>query len=185
MPYGYIILTLWLIWAAYWIFSLRGNKRTAVRPNPAGRILYGFALIALYSLFKSDPQYFRQTVLARTDATGVTGVLLCAAGVAFSIWARRILGRNWSGSPTIKEGHELIEAGPYRYVRHPIYTGLLLAILGSGIWGGMLRDVVIFVFAFAGLWMKLRVEESLMLRQFPQAYPDYMKRTKALIPYVL
>src|ERR1017187_7501034 len=102
-----------------------------------------------------------------------------ATGLAFAIWARHTLGRNWSGNPTVKEGHELVETGPYRLVRHPIYTGFLLAIAGTGIGSGQVMQLFIFGTAFVLLWAKLRIEESLMLRQFPQTYPGYMKRTKA------
>ena len=107
-----------------------------------------------------------------------------ATGLAFAIWARHTLGRNWSGNPTVKEGHELVETGPYRLVRHPIYTGFLLAIAGTGIGRGQVRQLFIFGTAFVLLWAKLRIEESLMLRQFPQTYPGYMKRTKALVPFL-
>jgi protein-S-isoprenylcysteine O-methyltransferase Ste14 len=113
------------------------------------------------------------------------GVVLCMLGVAFAIWARNVLGENWSGAPQIKEGHELIQAGPYRLVRHPIYTGILLAMFGTGFGFGRIQSLVLFLFCFAALWLKLKVEESLMSQQFPEAYPAYRKKTKALIPYLL
>src|SRR5699024_1961878 len=84
------------------------------------------------------------------------GVALVAAGLSFSVWARRRLARNWSATVTIKEGHELIRSGPYRFVRNPMYTGLLLAFVGSAVarneWRGWLAVAIVFI----ALWRKLR-----------------------------
>ncbi len=184
MSYRAVITTLWLILVGYWVFSAWGNKPTVYRYNPVWRILSAVGIVGLFVLFEAYPSYFRHNMYVPTDACRAAGIAVCAAGVAFAIWARHTLGRNWSGNPTIKEGHELIERGPYRFVRHPIYTGILLAILGSGIGSGQVKHLFILGFAVAILWAKLRIEESLMLRQFPETYPGYMKRTKALVPFV-
>jgi protein-S-isoprenylcysteine O-methyltransferase Ste14 len=120
-----------------------------------------------------------------TEASRVVGITACAAGVALAIWARHTLGKNWSGSPTIKEGHELIESGPYRYVRHPIHTGILLAVARAGLGSGQMKHPNSLGLALVTLWVKLRIEEALTLRQSPQAYPGYMRRKKALIPFIL
>ncbi|MGH9393685.1 MAG: methyltransferase family protein, partial [Terriglobales bacterium] len=101
------------------------------------------------------------------------------------VWARRSLGGNWSSSPTLKQGHELVQRGPYGYVRNPIYTALLLMLLGTCIFVGRARAALAIVLAVAGLWVKLKQEEALMERQFPDTYPPYRKRVKALIPYLL
>ncbi len=102
----------------------------------------------------------------------------------FTVWARLHLGRNWSGTVTIKDGHELITSGPYALVRHPIYTGLLLAMLGSALALGDWRGVAAFALAAGALWRKLRVEESWMQQQFGDAYQAYSQRVAALIPFV-
>ncbi len=184
MPFNAIFLGLWLTGVFYWVLSARGNKQTAYRLNPVWRILALLVLIAMFWSIRAIPAFYRQLYPA-TEALKWTGVAVCAAGVGFAIWARRTLGTNWSGSPTIKEGHELVEAGPYRYVRHPIYTGILVAVLGTGIASGQARHLLILAVVSALLWVELKVEESLMLRQFPQSYPDYRRRTKALIPFLL
>jgi protein-S-isoprenylcysteine O-methyltransferase Ste14 len=95
------------------------------------------------------------------------------------------LGKNWSGTVTIKEGHELIMSGPYAVVRHPIYTGLLLAFLGSALARGDWRAVLAFALAAAALWRKLRFEERWMRAQFGDAYAAYARRVSALVPFVL
>ncbi len=97
--------------------------------------------------------------------------ILCIAGLVFCVWARVTLGRNWSGTITLKEGHELIERGPYRFVRHPIYTGMLAMFLASAIALGHLGGFAAVLLAFVSFWIKLGEEEKLMLRQFPDQYP--------------
>jgi protein-S-isoprenylcysteine O-methyltransferase Ste14 len=185
MNYGRIIFILWMIFILYWIAFLRGNKRAVRRINPGARIPPLICLFALFWLFQIHPGFFHRPLYARNHSVEAVGVVLCALGIGFAIWARNILGRNWSGIPQIKEGHELIRAGPYRLVRHPIYTGILLAIFGTGFGRGQMRDLVIFLFGFIALWIKLKVEESLLTQQFPEAYPQYRDGTKALIPYLL
>jgi protein-S-isoprenylcysteine O-methyltransferase Ste14 len=101
------------------------------------------------------------------------------------VWARRTLGRNWSANVTFKEGHELITSGPYAYVRHPIYSGLLLLILSVAVYAGSVISFVIFLLFFLGAFLKAGKEERLMAEHFPDAYPIYLKRVKAIIPFVL
>jgi len=95
------------------------------------------------------------------------------------------MGRNWSGTVSFKQDHELIEHGPYRFVRHPIYTGMLLMVLGTAVSSGRLSALLALVFFSFGIWKKLRREETLLTKYFPDAYPRYMSHTKALIPFVL
>lgn len=185
MPYGWIIRGLWLVGVIYWIVSATGNKATVYRTNPFWRIVALVVLALMFVLFDAFPLYFYHHLYSPDDPLRWVGVAVCAFGVGFAIWARHTLGRNWSGNPTIKEGHELIQSGPYRLVRHPIYTGIIIGVLGSGIGSGRIYNLYVLGASFVGFWIKLKVEEGLMLRQFPQAYPDYKKRTKALIPFVL
>jgi protein-S-isoprenylcysteine O-methyltransferase Ste14 len=121
----------------------------------------------------------------RTDATEIIGAASCVAGLFVAVWARRTLADNWSSDVTLKQGHELVRAGPYRFVRHPIYTGLLLMCLGSASDIGRLRAWAGTALVFAGFWIKLKQEEKLMLRHFPEDYPAYRKQVKALVPFVI
>ena len=185
MPYRAAITLLWLILVAYWGSTALGNKATAHRSSPVWRTLTLLGIGALFLLIEEFPRYFRHHLYAPGEAGRAAGIIVCAAGVAFAIWARHELGTNWSGNPTIKQGHELVVKGPYRLIRHPIYTGILIAIIGTGIGSGQVKQLFILGFAAGALWAKLRIEESLMLRQFPESYPGYKSRTKALIPFVL
>jgi protein-S-isoprenylcysteine O-methyltransferase Ste14 len=114
---------------------------------------------------------------------GWIGAALTVGGIAFAIWARLHLGRNWSVRPAKKVDHELVTSGPYRQVRHPIYTGMIIAILGSALTGSLFA---LIIFVIVGITFALRVgkEERFMLELFPDAYPAYRRRTKRLIPFV-
>jgi hypothetical protein len=103
----------------------------------------------------------------------------------FHDWARHTLAGNWSSNVTFKQEHELVRTGPYRYVRHPIYTGLLIMSLGTAIEIGQLHCWLSIPISAIGFWIKLSQEERLLLRHFPNEYPAYQKQVKALVPFVL
>ncbi|MBU6142132.1 isoprenylcysteine carboxylmethyltransferase family protein [Patescibacteria group bacterium] len=114
---------------------------------------------------------------------GWIAACLTMLGVLFAIWARIHLGRNWSSVPTAKEGHELITSGPYRFVRHPIYTGILFAAFGAALTGSLF-GIGIFILVCAIFLRRISKEEHIMLGLFPNTYPGYQTRTKRLIPFV-
>ena len=186
MPYRTIVGVGWGLFLAYWWISAIGVKRN-VRRRPwrwevGFRVLVG-ATIILLARRPGGLAFFRAS--ATIDAiAGITGLILCLAGFALAVWARLYLGRNWGMPMSLKEGHELVTTGPYRYVRHPIYTGMLLAILGSALvtTPGLLV-VVVWMGIYCGY--SARTEERLMLQEFPEQYPEYKRRTKAIIPFVL
>src|SRR5205085_5581247 len=111
--------------------------------------------------------------------------IACLLGLIGALWSRRTLAGNWSSEVVLKENHELIERGPYRFVRHPIYTSVLLMVLGSMLLMGRLASVTGYLLITAGFYVKLKQEEGLLLRHFPIQYAAYRFRVKALIPYVL
>ncbi len=113
------------------------------------------------------------------------GAALTFAGIAFAIWARVWIAGNWSSDVTLKRDHELIVDGPYRWVRHPIYTGILVALAGTALAAGEWRGVLAIVLACAAYWRKLTIEEAVMRRQFGEAYVEYAERVPALIPFVV
>jgi protein-S-isoprenylcysteine O-methyltransferase Ste14 len=175
----------WLVFVVYWGISAFGAKRNA-RSVWRGLAVRLAIIAVLFASFRTHA--FRQLsaqmpVAASHPVIGGIGVLLCALGVATAIWARRNLGKNWGMPMAVKEAPDLITSGPYAYVRHPIYSGMLLALLGSslvmGVWMLALMVVLGAYFVFSA-----RTEEQTMLREFPTQYPDYMRRTKMLIPFV-
>jgi len=183
-----LIGMLWAAWAAYWFIAARSVKETRRLESPlsrAGHIIPLF--IAAWLLWTPAlPQHVLEgRFLPAAPATYWTGVVIVAFGLLFAIWARNVLGRNWSGLVTVKQDHELIRSGPYRYVRHPIYTGLLIAFAGSAIARGEWRGIVALAIVFVALWRKLKLEERWMIETFGDAYLRYRAEVRALIPFVL
>ncbi len=130
------INALWILFGLYWFISALKRKKTKQRETWSQRFRYVLPLVAAsYLLVRPEAHYgwLGARVVPASHAVEWIGVLLTAAGVAVALWARWHLGANWSGVVTLKEGHELIRTGPYRTIRHPIYTGILLALLGTAV----------------------------------------------------
>jgi protein-S-isoprenylcysteine O-methyltransferase Ste14 len=183
---GALHATLWLAWFIYWRVAAQDTKATARRDN-AFRWLYLTPLVGAFLCFylpRPVPE-LRVTVFSNRELCAGIGTALLVGGLAFACWARVALGRNWSNVVTIKVGHELVQNGPYRWVRHPIYTGLLLAIAGTALTGDLWMDLAAVPLVFVAFWIKLRREETWMMEQFGAAYIAYAKRTARLIPFVL
>ena len=119
-----------------------------------------------------------------TVAVYTIGYAVTVTGAAFAIWARLALGSNWSGRPSLVAGHELVTSGPYAVARHPIYTGLVTGFAGTAIAIGEWRGVAGALLILTAFLLKIREEERFMLQAFPDAYPRYRSRVKALIPGV-
>jgi len=115
--------------------------------------------------------------------TGTIGSIICIAGWGYFVWARQSLGRNWSANVSIQEGHELVTSGPHRYLRHPMYSGGLLACIGSAIVVGGPFVFLLAILTPMFLW-RVGAEDKLMEQQFRNEYPDYKERTWALIPFI-
>jgi protein-S-isoprenylcysteine O-methyltransferase Ste14 len=177
----------WLSLAAVWLAAAVASKRTIRRETALSRIMYGalFALacILLFQPWRLGPLDSRFVPDARIYAA--CGLVLTVAGVAFAIWARFALGRNWSGTVTIKQDHVLIRHGPYRFVRHPIYSGILLAMAGTALGYGRAGCLIGLAMALLSLWIKSRKEEEFMIGQFGAQYIQYRREVKALIPGLL
>jgi protein-S-isoprenylcysteine O-methyltransferase Ste14 len=186
MNFSTIISVFWIIFIAYWLVSAIGVKKNVKRSGAwarsAGiRLVFIIIILVFFSVLYRGYNY--NNIFIPSPAVQVIGVALSALGIAFAIWARVHLGRDWSGIPSMKEGHELVTSGPYRFVRHPIYTGILLAIFGSALVGGVFW-IIVFIVSCVTFLYRIPVEEGFMMQLFPNTYPDYKKRTKALIPFV-
>lgn len=187
--YRYLFATMWGLWALYWWVASVNVKHAIRRESLASRITHigPLAIAALLLLGGSGVLVPPLDLRLLPDARYVfwTGAVLTASGLLFTVWARSHLGGNWSGIVTIKKGHELVISGPYRFVRHPIYAGLLLGFAGSAVARGDLRGALALAIAFAALWRKLQLEERWLSREFGDAYDAYRRRVAALIPFVL
>jgi protein-S-isoprenylcysteine O-methyltransferase Ste14 len=196
---GISIPALWLVWMLVWIAAARTAK-PIVQQVPAQsrmpyRLLSALSLILFLlargtrlgrALQEAGPAgawlYIR--FIRLYPGVVLIGAPLVAIGLALAVWARFYLGGNWSSAVTFKQDHELIRSGPYRLVRHPIYTGILLAVAGSACAIGQMRGIVAFVLVFIGLWYKSRLEERLMIEHFGDAYRHYRTEVRALVPYL-
>jgi protein-S-isoprenylcysteine O-methyltransferase Ste14 len=175
----------WLGWLVYWVVMAFRTKRTVERAGLIQYRIVGLAVfVATAAVCRLLQVGLNSELWGQRIAPGVAADCVVAAGVAFSVWARVTLGRNWSAEVTFKQDHELIESGPYALVRHPIYTGLLLMALGAAIDGGRLIGFILVLTLGAALWWKVHLEEEVMNTHFPDAYADYRSRTPAIIPFL-
>lgn len=178
----------WGIFCIVWLLAAFWTKRSVYREGTGQRLSYVIPmLLGGWMLFKGDRfrAPFNYRVIPHVEVLAWTGLVLCVAGLVVCIWARFTLGRNWSGVVTLKGGHELITRGPYAWVRHPIYTGLLTMFVATLIVRGHIAGIIGLPLVLVGVWIKLRYEENLMLQKFPAEYAAYQQRVKRLIPSVL
>lgn len=182
-----VIDSLWLVMILVWIAGAMMTKRTMRWQSPSSRLWQaGIVVFGYWLLFSGRVHTLWMDVQLYVPGrrAAMAGIALTAAGIAFAIWARLTLGGNWSGTVTLKEGHTLVQRGPYRWVRHPIYTGLLLASVGTAVVSGSLHSMVALLVILFGFWLKIATEESLMVQTFGAEYVEYMRRVKALAPYL-
>lgn len=178
----------WFVLAAVWAITALGAKRTVRNESGASRLYHLLCMTAVFALlFRQDVRIGQLglRLLPNSPEAVYAGLALTALGAAFAIWARSTLGGNWSATVAVKENHSFVHRGPYRLVRHPIYAGLLLAMLGTAIVHGQAGCFVAVALAFVAYWLKARMEEQFMTQQFGEEYRRYQKDVKQLIPFVL
>jgi protein-S-isoprenylcysteine O-methyltransferase Ste14 len=187
--YVWLIPTLWIAWALYWFAAAFTTKPVRRRESTASRLSH-YIPLGLSILLLTSPRVAGTVLgvhfLPRSAILFWIGTVLLMAGLLFAVAARRHLGGNWSGTVTLKLDHSLIRTGPYRFVRHPIYTGLLLAIFGSGVIAlGEWRGLVALALVVAAFLRKIDIEERFLQEQFGDAYALYRQEVPALIPGLL
>jgi protein-S-isoprenylcysteine O-methyltransferase Ste14 len=179
----------WLAWLLYWWQASAGTKKNQRAESLVSRLshivplLLGAVLIATRQ--GPLPGWLSIRLLPPSLLSYATGVTLLLVGLLLTVWARRHLATNWSGTVTLKQGHELIRTGPYRWVRHPIYSGLLLGFLGTAIARGELRGFLGLALILAAFVRKLRIEERWMREKFAGDYERYSAEVSALIPLIV
>lgn len=178
---------LWVGWLAYWLITAAAVKANVSTDSWQSRLAYSAPLwlagVLLLAPHPAPPLGAR--FLPVNAWVADVGVLMTAAGLGFAAWARAALGENWSAQITVKQNHVLVTRGPYAIVRHPIYTGGSLALLGTAIVIGEWRALVAWMIATGSFWYKLAIEERVMMETFGDAYVTYAREVAAFIPFVL
>ena len=185
-PVALVVPVLWITWLIYWVVSARDVKATRVRQPLWWELLHRVPVIFAVLLLAAPralPRVLTTRFLPAGGPLVLLGPILVAAGLGFAVWARLHLGRNWSANVVVKEDHVLIRTGPYRRLRHPIYTGILLGLLGTALWIGEWRGLLAVSLVAISFVLKSRQEERRMRETFPE-YAEYQRETAALVPFV-
>lgn len=173
--------SLLVVWLVLWV----GMKRAKKLETPSEMLQHALPVIfGFWLLFGGFDHWgwLNYRLLPNVPATWTTGLALTALGIGLSIWARLTLGANWSGVVTLKKGHELIRRGLYRWIRHPIYTGILLAMIGTALIKGYLRGWLGFAVVLVTFYFKARREENFLRQEFGQGFEEHMRNTGMFLP---
>ena len=178
----------WIITAVIWLIGMVFAKPRARTGSPWVRLTY--LILAIVGGFCiGDKKLYWGWLGERFLPFSVDilslGAVLTVIGCTMAIWARTVLGSNWSGAPDVKQDHVLVQSGPYALTRHPIYTGFITAVFGTALAVARYRVIVGFVLVLVSILLKIGQEEKLMSESFPEDYARYRSRVKALIPWVL
>ncbi|MBV9999437.1 MAG: isoprenylcysteine carboxylmethyltransferase family protein [Verrucomicrobia bacterium] len=178
-------VALWLAWIIYWLRAARSAAGTRRSESWQSGVSYRIPLclgIVLLSLRRLLPPPWSHLLYRAPIQSAIAAVALQGAGLGLTVWARIHLGKYWSATITLKQGHQVIQTGPYARVRHPIYSGLLLALVGTVIWIGTLQSFLGAGLLFGSFIRKLTLEERWLREHLGDEYGRYQQRVKALIP---
>ena len=175
---------LWIAFAVIWALWAFGTKETKTRQSIRSSIPYLIiSSAAATAMFNHHlPRWLNVRVLPQGSWIANLGIAVTLAGLLISVWARASLGRNWSGTVTVKVGHQLIRSGPYRWVRHPIYSGLVLATIGTATNIGQVRGLIAVALIYIAFIVRTSVEERFMVSIFGEKYHEYRKTSGRMIP---
>ncbi len=180
-----IVYGSWLLFGIYWIVSAFRAKKTEKREPSAERLGHMILMAAGYILlFQPNDNWgiLNQRFLPNIPWIARLGAAITLTGVSFAISARWNLGGNWSAAVTIKQGHQIIRTGPYAYIRHPIYTGMLVAVIGSALTAGEYRGLLAFAIILFGFYRKAQKEEKFLAANFGEPFLEHKQRTGFFLP---
>jgi protein-S-isoprenylcysteine O-methyltransferase Ste14 len=182
------VYLIWGIFFTYWFLSSFFNKAKSERQESIpSRLLYLTPLSLAISLIVFDPVVFGPLLwrfLPAGTTTYLIGFVILVFGLGFAVWARIHLGRYWSARISLVQNHQLIQTGPYRLVRNPIYFGALVAVFGTAIVVGEIRAIIALLLALAAFLLKISQEEKWMRERFGLEFIEYQQEVKSLIPFV-
>ena len=176
---------LWILFAVYWLVSALKRKKTKQRESFASRMAYILPIVGVFFVLYNSRvalEWAMKYFVPHTPEVQWAGFAVMVVGLGFACWARVHLGTNWSGVVTLKEGHELIRTGPYRNVRHPIYTGILIGFLGWAIVGGQVRGLIGMAVVWLSFYIKARREEKFLAQEFGAKFEEHSRLTGMFLP---
>ena len=182
-----LIIGGWVAFWLYWVASAFGSKKNTVpriKQFFAIRLVMIALIVILFRIFNIRNYSLTSGAITSNHVVIIVGFIIFLIGLMLAIWARVNLGKNWGMPMTQKVKAELITTGPYRYIRHPIYTGILLAMLGTALASSSFWFLIFAIATLYFIYCAL-AEERIMLKLFPKTYPAYKRRTKLLIPWVV
>jgi protein-S-isoprenylcysteine O-methyltransferase Ste14 len=183
--YSYLVQLPWVIFLVVWFiaaFKTRASQKTESSPSRIAVML--LMVSGYYCLFvRSLPiALLHKRFVPSAESVVIAGGVLTWLGIGLCLWARFHLAENWSARVTIKVGHELIRTGPYTYFRHPIYSGLLLAAIGTAIAFGEIKGLLGVCFILTGFLIKAKKEENMLIAQFGSSFEEHRRHTGFLLP---
>ncbi len=187
---NFIVPACWIIFLLYWIVSAQKAKRTVETKGLLRGNFYRIFMVIGYTLYLNPRlpkpfDFLSVHLLSQSTVLIIICDCIVISGLAVAIIARRKLASNWSGAITFKENHELITGGIYHYARHPIYTGLILMFTGTTLFYCSGDTIAAFIIMIIAIIYKINLEEKMMLEHFPESYPQYKKKVKAVIPFLI
>jgi protein-S-isoprenylcysteine O-methyltransferase Ste14 len=176
---------LWDMLLIVWLVLWFGSKQAKKRESAWERLQHVIpVLVAFWLLYERYYVFWEIRWLPNAPWVLWAGLILAALGVGISIWARLSLGANWSGMVTLKQDHELVRKGLYRWIRHPIYTGILLGFVGTAMIKGHVRAWVGFAILLGSLYFKARREERFLHQEFGPGFEEHLRRTGMFLPKI-
>jgi protein-S-isoprenylcysteine O-methyltransferase Ste14 len=175
----------WIVFVIYWIIGATRTRATREKESFGSRYAVLTVEVVGFVLIFSDSTgigFLGTRFMPRTWTSAIGGVILTWAGIGLAIWARHHLAEYWSARVTIKEDHQLIRSGPYTHLRHPIYSGIVLATIGSAFVIDQWRCVFGVLLVLTGYCLKARKEEAMLSQQFGEAFREHQKHTGFLLP---
>jgi protein-S-isoprenylcysteine O-methyltransferase Ste14 len=178
----YASVVLWIVFSAYWTYAAQSASTVRSAESRRSRsfhmiLLNGSMLLIYISLPGLGGRF-----VPDTQAVHIAGIAIQAAFLLFAVWARRHLGRNWSGEVTVKVDHELVRTGPYRRIRHPIYTAMFGMYAGAALAIGEVHSLVALGILMLAYARKIGLEETALGNEFGSAYTDYRRHSWAVVP---
>ena len=176
---------IWFVWCILWLLMAAWSKPSKRREFPWQRLEHIIPMVIGFLLMYNHNFAWKllgDRIVPENDGVTIIGLLLTLGGLVFAVWARIALGANWSGTVTIKSGHNLIRRGPYKWIRHPIYTGILLSFVGTILLQGEVRAFLAFLLILLALYRKAKREERFLSEEFGEGFAEHAKHTGMFLP---